>query len=289
MRPLQQVLLELQRDYMGQPYYVAGHALYPALTRRLGDAAARDLQVSMGMFVPGAAGTYPEAHSQLGGVPYLGTSLRPVETYQDLFLFRDSAQRWLAADRPRESQNTQPLRQHGDRLAYGSDRRFGRPPHRRATKRTMTWYVHAYLHADGPTSLPLEEDVLDGLRLGGARNYGLGETSLADTQVVDLDELRYDRLQAANAYQLELCTPYVLASEYPGAAAQTVPSWWQTDGRLRRRQTAIVKGDDVCDLATVDPGAVVLVVQQRVLGHGGSPPATLSRSSRTPTQTTSRR
>jgi len=59
-------------------------------------------------------------------------------------------------------------------------------------------------------------DVLDGLRVGGGRNYGFGELSLAETQVIDLDDLDYSRVREADNVQLELLSPYVLQSDSPG-------------------------------------------------------------------------
>jgi hypothetical protein len=182
---IQQVLFQLEGDYLGHPYYVSGHAIATAIADRL-DAGAHHLHASMGVFVPGAHGDYPDAHSQSGGPPYFGTNLRPVETYDDLFLFRDAAQRWLRDRDPRDAHNTHDLREYGDRTAYASSRSFGRPPEARNTKRTVNWYVHCYLYSPGDTDVvPVADATLDGLRLGGARNYGFGLTSLQDTQTVD--------------------------------------------------------------------------------------------------------
>jgi len=61
-------------------------------------------------------------------------------------------------------------------------------------------YVHAYLHADDPTVLPLGEDVLECLQFGGKRNYGYGEVQLKDTQMMDLNDLDYSRLEGAETY-----------------------------------------------------------------------------------------
>jgi hypothetical protein len=258
MTTIQQVLFELERDYMGHPYYLTGNALYTALARRVDARARRALNVSTGVFVPGEYGSYPDEHSHSGGVPYMGTGLRPVEAYEDLFLFRDPAQRWLSDTRPRDAHNTHDLHSHGGRLAFAPSTRFGRPPEARNTKRTMRWYVHCYLHCGGDeVVLPLSGDVLDGLRVGGARNYGLGELSVKETQVIDLDDLDYSRVREADGIQLELLSPYVLVSEYPGADSQSVPWWWASDERLRRRTTRVVVGDDVHDVATVDHGQVV--------------------------------
>ena len=262
MTTIQQVLFELETDYTGHPYYVTGNALYSALARRVDSDTKRALAVSHGVFVPGEFGSYPECHSQSGGVPYLGTSLRPVTRYADLFLFRDPTHRWLSEARPRDVYNTHDLQSHGGRQAFAPATRFGRPPETRATKRSMTWYVHAYLHTgrDDDGLLPLSDSVLDGLRVGGARNYGCGELSLAETQTVDLTALEYTSLELTTqneALELELLSPYVTTSEYPGADEQSIPWWWGVDGDLRRRQTRLIKGEDNYCLQTIDHGQVV--------------------------------
>jgi len=161
---------------------------------------------------------------------------------------------------------------------------FGRPPEQRNSKRSVSWFVHCYLHGRGDDDvLPVSGDVLDGIRVGGARNYGFGELSLTDSLVVDLDALDYGRLTDAEsgAYVLELVSPYVLSSAYPDADDQSVPWWWDassatesptiqagrvsgtvaTDGRrddgLRRRDTRLVDGGDAYRVETVDHGQVV--------------------------------
>lgn len=72
-----------------------------------------------------------------------------------------------------------------------------------------------------PISLPLGEDVLNGLQFGGKRNYGYGTTRLRDTQVVDLEELDQSGLEDAKSHILKLVTPFVLRSEYPATNAMT--------------------------------------------------------------------
>jgi hypothetical protein len=108
-------------------------------------------------------------------------------------------------------------------------------------------------------------DALDGVRVGGKRNCGFGELSVADTQLVDLDDVSFDRLRGHDAYTVELVSPFVLQSEVSGADRQSVPSWWGVsrsgdvvagDG-LRRRDERLVTSDGVFDLATVDHGHVV--------------------------------
>jgi hypothetical protein len=298
---IQQVLWQCERDYLGHPYYVTGNALYQALARRVDAATRRQLCVSHGVFVPGEYGQYPEEHSQSGGVAYMGTGLRPVNAYDDLFLFRHAPQRWLLDSRPRDAHNTHTVHSHGGRQALAPTRIFGRPAEHRATKRTMTWYVHAYLHGDGDDTggprgarsadagaatdhsardaaadsvVPLAETTLDEVQVGGARNYGFGELSVADTQVIDLTALDYTRLSGdePDQYVLELVTPYVLASECPGADDQSVPWWWATPplgasgpagvgadtaAGLRRRPERLVAGDRTHELATVDHGQLV--------------------------------
>ncbi|WP_178915467.1 hypothetical protein [Natronomonas gomsonensis] len=274
MTVIQQVLLELDEDYLGRPYYVSGNALYRAIARRVDASTRRSVAVSHGVFVPGEHGGYLAEHSQSGGAPYFGAGLRPVESYEDLFLFRGAAQRWLSASRPRDAHNTFDLHVHGGRVAFSPTVRFGLPRESRNSKRTMTWYVHFYVHDDtgGSDVVPLDEDVLDGLRLGGARNYGLGETSLKETQTVDLDALDYATLEdAAGSFELELVSPYVTASEYPGADDQSVPWWWTPrPGGLRRREERLVEAGDVYELETIDHGQVV--------GYGGPSPVETAKS-----------
>jgi hypothetical protein len=135
----------------------------------------------------------------------------------------------------------------------------------RNSKRTMHWYVHCYLHVDGRDDglLPLAESVLDGVRVGGARNYGFGRLLLAETQTIELEDLDYSRIRSADELQLELLSPYVLQSEWPGADSQSVPWWWASDRRLRRRTTRLVAGDDVHEVATIDHGQVVTYTGDR--------------------------
>lgn len=273
MTAIQEVFFEMEADYLGHPYYVTGHALFNAIARRVDAVTRRALHVSHGMFVPGEFGSYPDAHSQSGGVPYMGTGLRPVEAYDDLFVFRDAAQRWLSDTRPRDAHNTHELRSHGRRTTFAPTTIFGRPPEARNTKRSVSWYIHCYLYADhdGESIIPLSDDVLDGIRVGGGRNYGLGELSLKETQTVELDALSYSRLRDADEYIIELISPYVLASEFLGADEQSIPWWWETatsspatatgmprsGTELRQRAEQLVVGDNIHRLKTVDHGQVV--------------------------------
>lgn len=269
MTRIQQVLFELESSYFGHPYFVSGHALFNAIARRVDERTRRSLCVSHGVFVPGEYGEYPEWHSQDGYAGVLGSSLPAVEAYDDLFLYRDPAQRWLLDSRARDVHNTHDLQSHGGRTAFASKCFFGRPPEVRNHKRSVQWYLQCYLHAGCDDDiLPVADDVLDGLRVGGGRNYGLGEVSVADTQLVDLDALDYGRVAdpGDEGCVLELVSPYVLASEYPGAEAQSIPWWWDTsassmletrcgprDG-LRRREERLVADGELHELACVDHG-----------------------------------
>ena len=268
MTTIQQLVFKLSTPYAGRPYHVSGNALFQAIASDVDDQARRELQVSHGMFAPSEYGSYPESHSQNGYAGKLGGSLPPVESYEDLFLFRDAAQRWLQTSRPRDAQNTMDRQSHGGRLTVAPKSFFGVPAEQRNSKRRVTWYIHAYIHSECEGVLPLDESVLNGIQLGGARNYGFGEVSLTDSQVVDLNALSFDSLRGHDAYTIELVTPYVVQSEAPDADAQSVPWWWDTsvagvpgdaptrDRRLRRREERLV-GESVYELATVDHGQVV--------------------------------
>ena len=101
--------------------------------------------------------------------------------------------------------------------------------------------------------------MLDGPQFGGKRNYGYGTTSLKNTQVVDLNELDYSRLEDGEAFILELVTPFVLRSEYPATNNVDVPWWWRVndEAQLRRRLEKVVEGGDVYKLEAIDHGVVV--------------------------------
>jgi len=173
---------------------------------------------ALGVFVPGEYGAYPESHSHDGYGGKLGMSLPPVESYEDVFVCRDAAQRWLLDSRPRDAHNTHDVQSHGGRLAFAPKAHFGRPPEHRNSKRTMHWHVHCYLHADGETRTSSRFPWMYwmGCVSAGGRNYGFGELSLAETQVIDLDDLDYSRVREADNVQLELLSPYVLQSDSPG-------------------------------------------------------------------------
>lgn len=297
MTVIQQVLFEMEGSYLGHPYFVTGNALFNALARRVDERTRRALHVSHGVFVPGEYGEYPAEHSQDGYAGKLGRSLPPVDSYDDLFVFRDAVHRWLLDSRPRDAHNTHDLERHGDRVAFAPACFFGRPAEQRNSKRSVQWFVHCYLHGRGDDAgVPVDDDVLGGIRVGGARNYGFGELSVVDSQVVDLDALDYERLADAesDAYVLELVSPYVLSSECPGADDQSVPWWWDassememptietgevsgtvaTDGRrddgLRRRETRFIDGGETYRVETIDHGQVV--------GYAGSEPVETARN-----------
>ena len=196
MTQIQQVLWQLQMDYIGHPYYVSGNAILHALGTHLDPETHGSLSASHGLFVPGQFGEFPEEHSRSGTRPYLGSGLPPVEAYDDLFLHRDLAHRWLLDTRARDALNTHGLRVHGGNPAFAHETVMSRLPDQRKRRQTTRWYIQAYLHADDPTVLPLGEDVLTGVQFGGKRNYGYGEVALKDTQVVDLETLDYSRLEA---------------------------------------------------------------------------------------------
>jgi uncharacterized membrane protein len=128
---------------------------------------------------------------------------------------------WLLDTRARDALNTHDLRVQGGHPALAHETIMGRREDQRKQQQTTKWYVHAYLHADDPAALPLGEDSLEGLQFGGKRNYGYGEVQLKDTQMVDLEELDYSRLEGAGTYLIELVTPFVVETEYPDAADTT--------------------------------------------------------------------
>jgi hypothetical protein len=264
MTNIQQVLFELDGQYMGHPYFVTGNALFNAIARRLEDQAARALHVSHGVFVPGEYGEYPPTASQDGYAGKLGQSLPEVESYADLFVFRDPAHRWLLDSRPRDAHNTHPLQGHGGRVAFDSTCWFGRPEGTRNHRRSVSWYLHCYLHVgSGDDVLPLSEDVLDGVQVGGARNYGFGALSVAETRLMDVEALDCSRLEAAQGSDetcwIELVTPYVLDTEHPCGDSQSIPWWWGVDdeAELRCRETQFVDGDETYTVTVVGHGQLV--------------------------------
>jgi hypothetical protein len=258
MTRIQQVLWELRMDYMGHPYYVSGNAILHALGSNLDSTTHGELSASHGMFVPGQFGQYPEEHSQSGTRPYLGAGLPTVEAYDDLFLHREMVNSWLLDTRARDGLNTLDLRVHGGHPVIAHESIIGRPADHQKQRETTKWYIQAYLHADDPAVLPLGEAVLDDLQFGGKRNYGYGEVTLKDTQIVDFEDLDYSRLEGADFYLIELVTPFVLESEYPTADDQPIPWWWkESRADLRERQEKILEQREVFRLQTVDHGQIV--------------------------------
>ncbi len=258
MTTIQQVLWELQMDYIGHPYYVSGNAILHALGQHLTHEIHATLSASHGMFLPGQFGRFPDEHSQSGVRPYLGSGLPEVEAYDDLFLQRTPSHPWLLDTRARDTLNTHDLRIHGGHPTLAHETIMGRRADQQTQYQTTTWYIHAYLHGDDSAVLPLDDDVLDALQFGGKRNYGYGEVALKDTQVVDLDELDYSRLENAERYLIELITPFVLTSEYPHTTDTTVPWWWaETRDEMRTRTETILEQREVFSLQTVDHGQIV--------------------------------
>lgn len=264
MTKIQQVLWELKMDYIGHPYYVSGNAILHALGQHLDADAHARLSASHGVFVPGQFGTFPEEHSQSGIRPYLGSGLPDCEAYDDLFLQRESIHPWLLNTRAREALNTHDLRVHGGHPTLAHETIMGRREDQRKQQQTTKWYVHAYLHADDPATLPLGEAVLDELQFGGKRNYGYGEVQLKETQLIDLDELDFSRLNDAETYLIELVTPFVVESEYSETNDTTVPWWWgENQEDLRFREEKILEQREVFHLNTVDHGQVVKYIGDR--------------------------
>lgn len=155
--------------------------------------------------------------------------------------------------------NTHDIRIKHANPALAHELILGKPDDAYHSHTTVSWYLHAYVHADDPGVLPLGEAVLDGLQFGGKRNYGYGATRLKATQTVDLDELDYSRLEDSDTYLIELVTPFVLTSEYPGASDDTVPWWWHVDhdDGLRRREEKLVEQCEPYRLDTIDHGQVI--------------------------------
>jgi len=245
-------------DYIGHPYYVSGNAILHALGQHLPHEVHQHLHASHGMFVPGQFGIFPDKHSKNGICPYLGSGLPDVESYDDLFLMRNPTHRWLLDSRPREALNTHDIRTQSGHLALSHETIMGRSEGARKQHQTTKWYINAYLHADDPDALPVDEPVLDSLQFGGKRNYGYGITRLKDTQVVDIDELDYSQLTDGDSFLVEVITPFVLESEYPSAADQDVPWWWnESRHNLRERDEKILEKGELYRLKTVDHGQVV--------------------------------
>lgn len=246
MTEIQQVLLEVEMDYAGHPYYVSGNALLHSISSDLSYREQQNLSVSHGIFVPSPYGSFPKWHSQNAGRPVFGSSLKPIESYQDLFLFRRPHHPWIIDGRPRDAHNTHDLKVQGDGNPI-----LSRQSH--ISGQRHNWYIHFYIHGD---TAPLDEEELDRLQVGGKRNYGYGETSLKDTKIIDTEDLDYSWIEDAEEHVLELVTPYVLESEHPKTDDVDIPWWWDTDIEYRRRKEAIVEQMEQYGLQTVDHGQV---------------------------------
>ena len=266
MTRIQQVHWELEMDYIGHPYYVSGNAILHALGQHVPHDVHQHLNASHGIFVPGQFGRFPDDHSQGGVRPHLGSRLPEVKNYADLFLLRNPAHRWLLNSRPRDALNTYDIRTQNNHPALAHETIMGRPEDSHRQQQTTRWYINAYLYASGPDVLPLDESVVNGVQFGGKRNYGYGVTQLKDTQIVDLDDLDYSQIEDADAFLIEVVTPFVLESEYPNAANQKVPWWWkERREELREREEKIVEQRETYRLQTVDHGQVTVYEGNRPL------------------------
>lgn len=270
MTTIQQVMFRVEMDYIGHPYYVSGNAILHAIAPKLSYEQQRQLSVSHGIFTPGQFGKYPAEHSQSGTHPALGSTLVDVETYDDLFLHRSPEQPWLLDSRPRDALNTHDVRVQSSQPAIAPETVFGKPDEHYQETATTTWHIQCHIHDNGAGILPLSDDVLDGIQLGGKRNYGYGVTALADTQLVDLDDVDFSSLDSADDYLLELTTPYVVDSDHPKTERHEIPWWWEHETPLRRRDEKIVEQRDGYDLEVIDHGQVV--------GYGGSEPVETAKS-----------
>lgn len=250
---LQEVLFKLESPYAGHPYYVTGNAILSAI-RQQAESLDIDLAVAHGMFLPQVYGSYPKHHSQSSGRPSFGASLKPVEAYQDLFLFRRQPNHWIIDGRPRDAYNTHAY--HYETRPDQGTRAIKR--HReRISRNQYSWYIHTYLHpGDYTTTFPLPGYALDGLYFGKNRNYGYGRTSLVETRVIDLDALDYSSITDNDSFVIELVTPYVLSSQAVNGPPESIPWWWDDELSYRRRTEVIVKNRDRYTLETVDHGQV---------------------------------
>jgi len=254
---IQQFTLQLEIDYVGHPYYVSGNALLHAMAPDLDYETQHSLRVSHGIFAPAQFGRYPPEHSKSGTRPGMGSSLPEVNSYADLSLCRDPQQDWLLNSRPRDLLNVHDVRRQSGQPSFQPETVVNLPEHNRHDTSTTSWCINCYAHATDDSVLPLADSTLDGLHLGGRRNYGYGETSLKDTQVVDLDTVDFSAIRDADELLLKLTTPYVLTSDDPHADDQRVPYWWGVDGSLRTREEQIVEQREEIGLHTVDHGQVV--------------------------------
>jgi len=260
MTTIQQVLFELETDYMGHPYYyLTGHALYTALARRVDAQARRSLNVSTGVFVPLASTGHTRSHIRTTGGGKAWHVAPTSGVVRGCSCVSGCSAAVVAgltatgcAQHARRPESWRPT----GVCTEGSLRPAARASEQQADDALARPLLPARRWGDEDV-LPLSVDVLDGLRVGGGRNYGFGELSLAETQVIDLDDLDYSRVREADNVQLELLSPYVLQSDSPGADSQSVPWWWESDGEFRRRTGRLVAGDECHELAMIDHGQVV--------------------------------
>jgi hypothetical protein len=246
----------MDNDYKGNPYHVSGNAILHALAHedRIDYQEQREIQVSHGVFCPSVYGVFPSWHSQNSGRMSFPSTLKPIEQYADLFLFRRPSHPWIHDGRPRDAVNTPAMRSNREHTYMAPRQKVqvsdGKP-------RKSQWYIHAYLTAsEGSDILPLEESRLDDIQVGGKRNYGFGQLSVKDTMLTDLDTLDYSRIENADNHVLELMTPYVLESEYPHTPDRDVPGWWDQSLTYRTRGDIVVEQRERHDLKVVDHGQV---------------------------------
>lgn len=252
----QDVLWTLETDYRGLPYHVSGNAILHALAHNgvLDYHEQREIGVSHGVFAPSVYGVFPDWHSTSGGRGNFPSTLKDIETYSDLYLFRRPQHDWIHDGRPRDAVNTPAKRTSRGQVMM-------QPTHAlkmtaRGTRRVQ-WYLHAYLTAeDGSGILPIEETDLDGIQVGGKRNYGLGELGFKDTKLTDLNALDYSAIEDADSHIIELMTPYVLRSSHPHTDDHTIPNWWDQSLTYRTREDAIVEQREKHSLTVVDHGQV---------------------------------
>lgn len=252
----QDILWSVENDYAGDPYYVSGNAILHAIANAsdIPYETQRKLNVSHGMFCPSVYGVFPEWHSQGGGRMNFASTLKPIETYADLFLFRLPSHPWIHDGRPHEAVNVPAYRSLGGESV--------RPPTQSIqttsdTPRKIQWYIHGYLMApENSDVLPLSDDTLDNLQFGGYRNYGFGSVSLKETKVTDLSTLDYSGIENADEHILELVTPFVLESEYPKVNDVEIPGWWDRELTYRTRNETIIEQRQEYDMKVVDHGQV---------------------------------
>lgn len=252
----QDVLWKLESDYRGDQHHISGNAILHALAHkdRINYDEQGKIGVSHGVFCPSVYGVFPEWHSQSGGRMSFASTLKPIERYADLFLFRRPSHPWIHDGRPRDAVNTPAKRTTREHITMQPTQAVqvseGKP-------RKSQWYIHAYLTASEDSGiLPLSESELDGLQFGGKRNYGYGRVSFKDSQLTDLNTLDYSRIEDSESHVLELMTPFVLASDYPSVNDRQIPNWWDKSLTYRIVEKQIVDQRDRHTIEAVDYGQV---------------------------------